>query len=233
MRLHSAVFSRDFRRLLRAERRANPALRRAMRRKRPVRAWKQPLLLCLFRPLWGLIPAALAAAAHGVRWPAATGAAIAAWWFLEVIVIGQSIVRNLAHNPPPPLLFLPFGRENFVRLARRQVLGLLWRPFVDALALLGVLAGWLAVAPLAALGALATWSAAVWLTRWRMPGLVTTAALVLPVALAFGLRSEWFLDRFHHALVTQAGWLTLISPGGWVAASATCWRNGSAGAPRP
>lgn len=225
MRLDSPTFSRAFRNLLRAERRRNPALRRAMRRaRRPLR--RLPWIGLLGRALFGLCPAA-ACLSHGSRGPALIGPVIASWWSLEVIILGRNIVQTSAMNWPPPLLFLPFARPDFLRMSRRNVQALAWRPFCDALWMMGALAivhgagiaGWSIILPLAAVGALATWTAAMWLTRWKISGWVTFGAMALPVVLFLLAKSDAFRPWLARLANRHGVELALLSPGGWTTAA--------------
>ena len=226
MKLHNPAFVRAMRCLLKAELRAIPTLRRAMRRQSP-RRWTRPLSVYMVRCLWGVIPAGLLCAAHAHNWPATTWPVIAAWWFLEVVLLGRAIVLVQAVKLPVALLTLPFGPEDFQHLARRRVIALLWRPFWDSLIVLGTLAwladaglgGWLAVPLLAASNAVASWSAALGLTRWSVPPGVTLALYLLPFSFLMLNTAGWFMRWLHDLCTSQAVWLTLLSPGGWTTAA--------------
>lgn len=229
MRLHSPTFSRAFDRLLRAERRASPALRRAMRRTRRSRTRRSAVSGCLWRAFWSVVLAVMLLSLSQDERGGAVATALAAWWFLQVCVLGRGVVRVTAADLPPALLPLPFTPDAYQRLARHRVLGLLWRPFLDALAVLGVLAfthhagpsGWLLVVPLAALCALSVWSASLWLAQVEMPRIIPTVLILLPVALfiAFVSDAYWVIELMNRYLPEQSPWMTLLSPGGWLSAA--------------
>jgi hypothetical protein len=225
MKLHSPSFSRASRRLLRAERRASPELRRAMRRAR--RRGSESVPAWVWRSLWSVVPASVLLSLD--KDAGAAASAFVSLWFLEVCLLGRGVVRSQASSVPPALLPLPFAPAEYQRMARRRVLALLWRPCLDALLLLAVLnamwsastMGWCLVIPLAALCGVSVWSATLWLARVPIPGMVTTVVLLVPVGLAIGLLTQagWLRDWLPCFLAAQSDWLTLLSPGGWIAAA--------------
>ncbi len=225
MKLHDPAFVRATQRLVKAECRAQPALRRAVRRNRT--SWRtRAFSVWSIRWLWGLLPAALIGITQDSGWAVATAPVLAAWWFLEVIILGRGVVVNHALDLPPALLTLPFAPDAFARLARARVLSLLWRPFWDGLAILVVLAathqagpaGWLAVPLLAALNAAAVWGAVLLLTRCPVPQALTLFMYLLPFAVLIFHKTGWLMHWLRETLTTQATWLTLLSPGGWTTA---------------
>ena len=164
---------------------------------------------------------------HAAGHPAVVSAAVLGSWFLFVAVLGAAQVRTRALDLQPALLNLPLAPEAFERLSRGRVLGLLWLPCFDALVLFGVLAGyeahtpfaWLAVPPLAVLCGTAVWSASVWLARYPLPPMIAAGVNLLTFLMLLGVAVQGLRDRLIGVLVHSAVPLSLLSPGGWLAAA--------------
>lgn len=227
MKLHSPRFSRALAARLRAEARASAPLRKAIARHRGRRRVPAEARALFWRCALLLIPFLLLLNVHARQPPREALSAVASIWFLAVVTLGAGQVRGQALDLPPALLLCPFAPADFARLSRRRVLGLLWRPCVDALALFSALAWlepggparWLAVLPLSALCGAAVWSGAVWLARFppQRPAaaLAQLTPLLLLVVAAAGGSQAWLGEQ----LIRWAAPLTCLSPGGWVSAA--------------
>jgi hypothetical protein len=227
VKLHSPAFSRAIRARLRAERHASPALRRALRRWWLRRAVPAEIRYVLLRVALLLVPVIVLLSVYAGACPSAARSGVVAAWFLCVMLLGAFSVRARALDLPPALLNLPIAPEELASLSRRRVRSILWRPCLDALVLFSLLAGfeaqapwtWLAVVPLAALCGAAVWSVSVWLALLPPQHALARSAGLLPFILLAALwvpgSRAWLFDF----LVRQAETLTLLSPGGWLAAA--------------
>jgi len=227
VKLHSPAFSRAVRERLRSEYRAFPALRKASRRQRGRRISSGWVTGVFWRLLVASFAVRVLLLVQDGGYPAVARAAVVSAWFLAVAVSGTLAVRSQALDLPAALLYLPLSAGDFERLSRRRVLGLAWRPCFDALILFTVLAAceargplaWLAVPPLAALCGAAVWSASVWLARFSLPPAVFLLGNLFPAALLLGAWVRALREGVFTLLSQWAVPLTLLSPGGWLAAA--------------
>ena len=227
MKLHSTVFSCAFRKRLRSEYRAFPALRRAARRQRRRRRAPDMIPPFFWRLSFLVFPIVVLMHAKVSGHPPLAGVAVVSTWFLAVMLLGAAQVRSQVVGLPPALVNLPFASGDFARLSRCRVVGLLWRPCVDALVLFGVLVGlkphslavWISVPPLAVLCGAAVWSASVWLARFPLPPLVASGVNLVSFGVLVGIGVPIARGWLFSFLVHSAVPLTLLSPGGWLAAA--------------
>lgn len=219
--LEKAVLAR-----IRTALRHDPQLREQTKRAPRSQRWVLTTRTFLFRALISFLLAWLVVALHQLGVPAAAQSALAAIWFAVAAIPLRFRIIGIIYDLPGliPFVLLPTRRDTIFRWQCTRVVREVWRPVLDAVAVLTAIAAchgagrgaWLAVLPLAVLAGVATFAVALWLGFVRMPRQLAALPYVIGLGLVFAghIKPVWtWLSSF---FVEHAEALSLLSPAGWI-----------------